>query len=239
MDYKSALEYILGLTNFEKSLKDLYSPGNVDLERVRVLLAGLGSPHFGPGIVHVAGTKGKGSTAAMVASVLRASGHKTGLYTSPHLHTFRERIRVDDRIISPQEFADELAEIRPVAEEINRKARYGRLTTFEVLTVLALLYFQKKKVEIEVLEVGLGGRLDATSVVDPDVAVITSISRDHTELLGETLPEIAREKAGIIKQGNIVVTASQDRGGGQGTGPDLRAAGGPSYQCGCGHNLGE
>ena len=210
MDYKSALEYILGLTNFEKSLKDLYSPGNVDLERVRLLLARLGSPHYGPGIVHVAGTKGKGSTAAMVASVLRASGYKTGLYTSPHLHTFRERIRIDGRMISQHDFANGLAEVKPFVEEINREARYGRLSTFEVLTALALLYFRKKKAEIEVLEVGLGGRLDATNVVDSDVAVITSISRDHTELLGETLPEIAGEKAGIIKQGSIVVTAPQE-----------------------------
>ncbi|MFQ5875536.1 MAG: bifunctional folylpolyglutamate synthase/dihydrofolate synthase, partial [Dehalococcoidia bacterium] len=165
MDYKSALKYILSFTNYEKSLADLYSPGNIDLDRVRELLARLGSPNVGPGIVHIAGTKGKGSTAAMIASVLKAAGHRTGLYTSPHLHTFRERIKVDDQMISPQEFALTLEEIRPEVENINGRGDHGTLTTFEILTALALLYFRRGQVQVEVLEVGVGGRLDATNVV--------------------------------------------------------------------------
>ncbi|MFQ5933986.1 MAG: bifunctional folylpolyglutamate synthase/dihydrofolate synthase [Dehalococcoidia bacterium] len=209
MDYREALKYILSFTNYEKSLTDLYSPGNIDLERVRDLLERLGSPHIGPSIVHIAGTKGKGSTAAMIASALQASGYRAGLFTSPHLHTFRERIKVDDRMISAKEFALTLEEIRPEVEDINRKSDHGTLTTFEILTALALLYFRRMGVQMEVLEVGLGGRLDATNVVQPHVCAITSISRDHTELLGDTLAEIAGEKAGIIKLGSVVVTAPQ------------------------------
>ena len=209
MDYKAALQYILSFTDYEKSLASLYAPGNINLGRVRELLARLGSPHVGPRIVHVAGTKGKGSTAAMVASVLSAAGYKTGLYTSPHLHTFRERIKIDDRMISPEDFALTLEEIKPEVEYINDKGKHGSLTTFEILTALALLYFGRKGVQFEVLEVGLGGRLDATNVVQPQVCVITSISHDHTELLGDTLADIAGEKAGIIKPGTTVVTAPQ------------------------------
>ena len=209
VDYKSALKYILSFTDYEKSLAALYSPGNVDLGRVRELLERIGSPHIGSGIVHVAGTKGKGSTAAMIASVLKAAGYRTGLYTSPHLHTFRERIKVDDQMISPEDFALILEELIPEVEDINRKGEHGTLTTFEILTALALLYFRRQGVQIEVLEVGVGGRLDATNVVQANVCVITSISNDHTELLGSTLAEITQEKAAIIKPGSAVVTAPQ------------------------------
>ncbi|MCH8086791.1 MAG: bifunctional folylpolyglutamate synthase/dihydrofolate synthase [Chloroflexi bacterium] len=210
MDYKAALNYILGFTNYEKSLKELYAPGKIDLERVRELLKRIGSPHEGPGIVHIAGTKGKGSTAAMIASVLRAAGYRTGLFTSPHLHTFRERMQIDGEMISPQDFALTLEEIRPHVEGINSSGEHGSLTTFEILMALALLYFARNKVDIEVMEVGVGGRLDATNVLRPDLCIITSISRDHTDLLGETLSQIAFEKAGIIKPGVPVVTAPQE-----------------------------
>ena len=209
MNYRSALKYILGLTNYEKSLKELYSPGNVDLERVRVLLRRLGSPETNLKIVHVAGTKGKGSTAAMIASVLRKAGYRIGLFTSPHLHTFRERIQVDGQPISGKDFAAAIERVKPHVEELNVAGEHGYITTFEALTAMALLYFAEKKVEALVFEVGVGGRLDATNVVTPEVSVITSISRDHTELLGETLPEIAGEKAGIIKPGIPVVMAPQ------------------------------
>ena len=209
MDYKSAIQYIQGLTNYEKSMADLYAPGNIDLRRVELLLELLGSPHVGPCIVHIAGTKGKGSTAAMTSSVLSDAGYRTGLYTSPHLHTFRERITVDAQMISPEDFALVLEEAIPEIENVNRQADYGSLTTFEVLTALAFFYFRKCGVEMEVLEVGVGGRLDATNVVNPNVCVITSISHDHTELLGGTLTEIALEKAGIIKPGNSVIAAPQ------------------------------
>lgn len=209
MDYRSALKYILRLTNYEKSLKELYSPGNVDLERVRELLRRLGSPETGLKIVHIAGTKGKGSTAAMISSVLRKAGYRVGFFTSPHLHTFRERVQVDGEPISGDDFADAIERVKPHLDELNVAGEHGYITTFEALTAMALLYFAEKEVEALVLEVGVGGRLDATNVVTPEVSVITSISRDHTELLGETLPEIAGEKAGIIKPGIPVVMARQ------------------------------
>ena len=209
MDYRSALKYILGLTNYEKSLKELYSPGNVDLERVRELLRRLGSPESGLGIVHIAGTKGKGSTAAMISSVLQKAGYRVGLFTSPHLHTFRERVQINREPISAEDFAGAMEKVKPHVEEINAVGEHGYITTFEALTAMALVYFAEKQVEALVFEVGVGGRLDATNVVTPEVSVITSISRDHTELLGETLPEIAGEKAGIIKEGVPVVVAPQ------------------------------
>ena len=209
MDYRSALKYILGLTNYEKSLKELYSPGNVDLERVRELLRRLGSPESGLGIVHIAGTKGKGSTAAMISSVLQKAGYRVGLFTSPHLHTFRERVQINRDPISAEDFAGAMEKVKPHVEEINAVGEHGYITTFEALTAMALVYFAEKQVEALVFEVGVGGRLDATNVVTPEVSVITSISRDHTELLGETLPEIAGEKAGIIKKGVPVVVAPQ------------------------------
>lgn len=209
MDYRSALKYISGLTNYEKSLKELYSPGNVDLERVRELLRRLGSPESGLGIVHIAGTKGKGSTAAMISSVLQKAGYRVGLFTSPHLHTFRERVQINREPISEKDFARGIERVKPHVEELNAVGEHGYITTFEALTAMALLYFAEKEVEALVFEVGVGGRLDATNVVTPEVSVITSISRDHTELLGETLPEIAGEKAGIIKEGVPVVVAPQ------------------------------
>ena len=209
MDYRAALKYILGLTNYEKSLRELYSPGNVDLERVRELLRRLGSPESGLGIVHVAGTKGKGSTAAMISSVLQKAGYRVGLFTSPHLHTFRERVQINREPISAEDFAGAMEKVKPHVEEINAVGEHGHITTFEALTAMALVYFAEKQVEALVFEVGVGGRLDATNVVTPEVSVITSISRDHTELLGETLPEIAGEKAGIIKEGVPVVVAPQ------------------------------
>lgn len=209
MDYPSALKYILDLTNYEKSLKELYAPGNVDLERVRELLRRLGAPEAGLKIVHIAGTKGKGSTAAMISSALRKAGYRVGLFTSPHLHTFRERIQVDGEPISGEDFAAAIERVMPHVDELNATGEHGYITTFEALTAMALLYFSEQKVQALVLEVGVGGRLDATNVVTPAVSVITSISRDHTELLGETLPEIAGEKAGIIKPGIPVVIAPQ------------------------------
>ena len=209
MDYRSALKYISGLTNYEKSLKELYSPGNVDLERVRELLRRLGSPESGLGIVHIAGTKGKGSTAAMISSVLQKAGYRVGLFTSPHLHTFRERVQINRYPISAKDFARGIERVKPHVEELNAVGEHGYITTFEALTAMALLYFAEKEIEALVFEVGVGGRLDATNVVTPEVSVITSISRDHTELLGETLPEIAGEKAGIIKEGVPVVVAPQ------------------------------
>ncbi|MFH1087306.1 MAG: folylpolyglutamate synthase/dihydrofolate synthase family protein [Chloroflexota bacterium] len=209
MDYRQAQDYVLGFTDYEKTPGVIYTAANYDLRRMEELLQLLGSPHSKPRTVHIAGTKGKGSTAAMIASSLTTSGHRCGLYTSPHLHTIRERIRVDGTMISEEEFASLVTETKPAVEAVNQRGRFGELTTFEVMTAVGFAHFAGKEAEFQVIEVGLGGRLDATNVVIPEVSVLTSISLDHTQVLGNTVAEIAREKAGIIKQGRPVVSAPQ------------------------------
>jgi len=209
MDFNQAEKYILSFTDYEKIPGISYTAANYDLRRMEELLRLLGTPHLGRKTVHIAGTKGKGSTAAMVSQVLIAAGYQTGTYTSPHLHTIRERIKVNGAMISEQEFAALVSEIKPAVEAVNSEARYGALTTFEILTAVAFAHFRNKAVEFQVLEVGLGGRLDATNVAQGDVCVITSISLDHMEILGDTVAKIAAEKAGIIKPGSIVVSAPQ------------------------------
>jgi dihydrofolate synthase/folylpolyglutamate synthase len=203
--YKEALEYLYSLTNYEIKSTFAYAPQFFDLGRVERLLEALGNPHRKFKSVHIAGTKGKGSTSAMLESVLRAAGYRTGLYTSPHLHSFRERIQVDNELIPEVDFAALTEQLRPLAE------RDKELTTFEVATALAFAYFAQVGVEIAVVEVGLGGRLDATNVVRPLVAIITTIGHDHMHILGNTLAKIAAEKAGIIKEEVPVVTAPQER----------------------------
>jgi len=173
------------------------------------LLARLGNPHLKARTVHIAGSKGKGSVAAMIASALTAAGYTTGLNTSPHLHVYNERIRVDGKVITDEELVALVEKVRPEAEVVHKKATYGQLTTFEVTTALAFSYFELKGADFQVIEVGLGGRLDATNVVRPEVGIITSISFDHMEALGDTLAEIAAEKAGIIKPNSVVVTSPQ------------------------------
>ena len=203
MTYREAIEYLHSLTDYEKRRIERYTPETLDLSRVQRLLDALGNPHRAYPSVHIAGTKGKGSTAAMIESALRAAGYRTGLYTSPHLHTFRERIRVGGELISREEVVALVEEIRPLVAQV------PGVTTFEAITAMAFAYFARRGVEMLVAEVGLGGRLDATNVLLPEVSVITSLSLDHTYLLGSTLPEIAREKAGIIKPGVPVVSAPQ------------------------------
>jgi len=209
MNYKQAEDYILSFTDYEKIPGILYTSANYDLRRMDALLQPLGNPHLSAKTVHIAGTKGKGSTAVMITEALIASGYVTGLYTSPHLHSLRERIRVNDTLISETDFASLVVMLKPIVEEVNKKAMYGQLTTFEILTALTFAYFHRKEADFQVLEVGLGGRLDATNVVKLEVSVITSISLDHTEVLGDTLAKIAGEKAGIIKPGCSVVSAPQ------------------------------
>ncbi len=209
MDYQQALDYIDSYTDYEK-IPMPHDPAFYDLRRVEELLARLGSPHLEAKSVHIAGTKGKGSTAAMVASVLTTSGYTTGLYTSPHLNTLRERFRVDGELIAEGELVSVVERLKPEVEAVNQKATYGELTTFELLTALAFAYFRLKGVDFQVLEVGLGGKYDATNIIkQPEVCIITSISFDHTEVLGNTLTKIATEKAGIIKPNVVVVLSSQ------------------------------
>ncbi len=208
MDYQQALDYIFSYTDYEKEPMP-HDPAFYDLRRVEELLARFGNPHLGAGSVHIAGTNGKGSTAAMIASALTASGYITGLYTSPHLHTWRERIRVNGELISEGELAALVERLKPEVEAVNQKATYGQLTTFELLTALGFAHFKLKGVDFQVLEVGLGGKFDATNVINPEVCIITSISFDHTEVLGSSLAKIAGEKTGIIKPGCMVVTSPQ------------------------------
>src|SRR4030043_2399878 len=209
MDYKQAEDYILSFTDYEKMPGIAYTAANYDLRRMEKLLQPLGNPHLGTKTVHIAGTKGKGSTAAMIAKVLTTAGYKTGLFTSPHLHTLRERIRINDTMISEADFAALVTKLKPIVEKINNESVYGELTKFEILTAVVFAYFKDSQVDFQVLEVGLGGRLDATNVAKADVCVITSLSLDHTEILGDTVAKIAAEKAGIIKPGCIVVSAPQ------------------------------
>jgi dihydrofolate synthase/folylpolyglutamate synthase len=175
---------------------------------MRALLARAGNPEQGLRVVHVAGTKGKGSTAAMVARILRAAGLRVGLYTSPHLVTFRERIQLDGALISEEEVAALVAACRPLIEAMRGSAA-GAPTFFEVYTLLALRWFAQRQVDFAVLETGMGGRLDATNVVRPLACAITTLALDHQTELGDTLTAIAGEKAGIIKQGAPVVSAPQ------------------------------
>jgi dihydrofolate synthase/folylpolyglutamate synthase len=209
MDYRQAEDYLLSFTDYEKIPGIAYTAANYDLRRMEKLLQPLGNPHLGTRTVHIAGTKGKGSTAAMISQTLMSAGYRTGLFTSPHLHTLRERIKINGNMISKTDFAAFVTEIRPIVESVNKQATFGELTTFEILTAVVFTHFKRNRVDFQVVEVGLGGRLDATNVVRPDVCVITSLSLDHTEILGDTVAKIAAEKAGIIKPGCVVVSAPQ------------------------------
>jgi len=209
LNYSQAEEYLNSFVNYEQIPGISYAQPGYSLRHVEELLNRMGDPQLAARTIHIAGTKGKGSVAAMIAQVLSDSGYKTGLYTSPHLHTLRERISVDGSLISEAEFAAAMAEIKPFIESMKQDATFRQLTYFEALTALAFAYFKKKRVDFQVLEVGLGGRLDATNVARPVVCIITPISLDHTQILGNSLEEIAREKAGIIKSGCRVVLSPQ------------------------------
>lgn len=171
------------------------------LENIQAVLEDFGNPHLGYPVIHVAGTNGKGSVCAMLERIFRLHGFRTGLYTSPHLVDVRERIQVDGSLISEKELKELLDKIEKSEKRLKSSGLVGgALTYFEILTIAAFLYFSRKKVALAVLEVGMGGRFDATNVVRPEVSVITTISYDHQQYLGSTLEKIAFEKAGIIKK---------------------------------------
>jgi dihydrofolate synthase/folylpolyglutamate synthase len=203
LTYQEALDYIYSFVDYGAVRAEKYSPETFSLTRMIDFLAALGNPQARYPIVHVAGTKGKGSVAAMITSALRAGGYRTGFYTSPHLLDFCERAQVNGEYIPRAAVAEIVDDLRPLV------AQQPGLTTFELTTALAFQHFAREAVDVAVVEVGLGGRLDATNVVTPRVAVITSLSYDHTYLLGNTLAEIAAEKGGIIKPGIPVVVAPQ------------------------------
>lgn len=210
MTYRQAIRYLESFIDYEKAVSWPYAE-SLRLERFRGFLKTIGDPHESLRCVHIAGTKGKGSTCAFTAYVLRQAGYRTGLYTSPHLTDFRERIRIlqprshrqgvteFEGMIPRTALVELVSRLRPSVRRFNAACRYGPLSFFEIYTALAFLYFKKQKTDIVVLETGMGGRLDATNVVNPLACAITPISYEHTQKLGNTLAKIAAEKAGIIK----------------------------------------
>jgi dihydrofolate synthase/folylpolyglutamate synthase len=205
--YEEAVEWLSRQTNVERSRPEHLSADVFKLERMEALVSALGHPERSFKTVHVAGSKGKGSVCEMTASCLESCGYTTGLYTSPHLVDMRERIRINQRVIEPGEFLDLLKRVAGAADAVAR--RHGHATFFELLTALAFCYFAEQAVDIAVIEVGLGGRLDATNVIRPEVSAITAIQLEHTQILGDTVEAIAREKAGIMKAGVPCVTVPQ------------------------------
>lgn len=201
--YQQTLDYLYTFVDYSLTKSVRYSPDQFNLDRMKQFIQVLGDPDKEYPIIHIAGTKGKGSTAAFCTAALQAAGYRVGLYTSPHLVDFAERMQINRQAIPHTELIVLVDELRPYLDSGTQ------LTTFEITTGLALLYFARQGVEAAVVEVGLGGRLDATNVVAPVVSVITSLSYDHTQFLGDTLAEIAGEKAGIIKPGVPVVLAPQ------------------------------
>ena len=201
--YTRTLREIFAHVDYSRNRQHSYNAETYDLDRMRELVRNMGDPQSRFPSLHIAGSKGKGSTSAMTAAVLQTAGYRTGLYTSPHLHTFRERMRVDGKLISRQQLVDLWEQARPVVKSS------ARTTTFEIITLLAFMYFAQQQVDWAVIEVGLGGRLDATNVITPAACAITALSLEHTDLLGDDIMMIAAEKAGIIKPGAPVVTGPQ------------------------------
>jgi dihydrofolate synthase/folylpolyglutamate synthase len=212
MTYDEAIAFWYGRINYE-----IRTPGPADLklDRMRALLELLGNPHRRVRIVHVAGSKGKGSTSAMVAAVLQAAGYRVGLFTSPHLVSVEERIAVDGVKIGRDELAALMSEIKSAVQRYEERSGADSPTFFEIVTALGFMHFVRRRVDVAVLEVGLGGRFDSTNVCSPLVSIITSISYDHTRQLGSTLDRIAGEKAGIVKPHVPVVSGA--------TGPEASA----------------
>ncbi|MDX2187913.1 MAG: folylpolyglutamate synthase/dihydrofolate synthase family protein [Opitutaceae bacterium] len=195
-DYAAVQDYLFSLK--AKGLK-------YGIDRMRLWTGVLGHPELAIPCIHIAGTNGKGSVSAMVEAMLRESGARVGLYTSPHLRLLGERIQVDRQLLSQEEIMRHTATLAPLAEEVSRDCPDDHPSFFEFMTAMAFLHFRERRCDWNVIEVGMGGRLDATNVVQPKVTAITSISLDHCEFLGNTITEIAREKAGIIKPGVPVV----------------------------------
>lgn len=207
----AVIDWLNRRQDFERTPPTVDTRMAFGLSRVRRLLAALGSPHQQLRVVHVAGTKGKGSTVTMVAEILAAAGHRVGRYTSPHVHRLEERICVAGREIGPTDLVAAFNTVIPAVEELDRAAgshRHRRPTWFEAVTAAAFIHFVNAKADVVVLETGLGGRLDATNVCDPLVSIITSVSLDHMALLGRTVGRIAAEKAGIIKRGRPVISGA-------------------------------
>lgn len=210
MTYADAVAYLHSLTDFERLGFGAALGGAINLDAAREFMQILGDAHLTVPAIHIAGTKGKGSTAALLDSVLRAAGYRVGLFTSPHLVSFRERVRVDGEPIPEAAIASGVERVRPAVEALRGRPGLSPCTFFETYMGIAALHFAQVPVDLAIYETGLGGRLDATNLLKPLVAAITTIGLDHTAVLGDTLDAIAREKAGIAKPDTpLVVAASQ------------------------------
>jgi dihydrofolate synthase/folylpolyglutamate synthase len=211
VNFEEAFTWLFGFTDYEFTPLSEASATALQLGRLRLLLERLGEPQLGQKTVHITGSKGKGSTASMIAALLSGAGLKTGLYTSPHLDSICERIAIGGEPIAEDEFADLASVLRPAAERTNQTSGDSALTTFELLTALAFLAFKTHGCDWQVIEVGMGGRLDATNVLDrKELCVFTPISLEHTAILGSTTAEIATDKSGILRRGARAVLAPQD-----------------------------
>ncbi len=212
LNYETALSYLDSFSNYEKIRNYSYNEKYFDLKRVLKISYNFGNAHQKFKVVHIAGTKGKGSTATICANILARCGYKVGLYTSPHLVDFRERIKIlyhkNEKMISCGDVIKLTIEIKNVVDKLFKSAIFLP-TTFELYTILAFIYFARQKIDVGVIEVGMGGRLDATNIVRGDVCIITTIGYDHTRDLGTTLSQIAQEKCGIIKEGTVVISSPQ------------------------------
>jgi len=210
MTYAEAVAYLESLVDFERLGFRRHFADTVSLDSIRALLDLLGNPQHGLPCVHIAGTKGKGSTAAILESILTQAHHYVGLFSSPHLISFRERIRIGGEMVREADIKWAVEQVRPAIEQLRAEAKLNPSTFFEAYTAMAYLLFRKHGVDLAIMEVGLGGRLDATNTCEPIACAITTLGMDHTEILGDTIEQIAREKAGIIKPGVPVVTAPQE-----------------------------
>jgi dihydrofolate synthase/folylpolyglutamate synthase len=213
--HAAALSFLMGRINYERVAAAPYGERTLKLDRMRTLLHRVGNPDAGMPIVHIAGTKGKGSTSTLVGAMLHAAGYDVGLYSSPHLEKLEERFAVNGQPCSAEELISLVDRVRPVVEQMDAGGDAvndpsQRPTFFEITTAIAFMHFADRQVDAVVLEVGLGGRLDSTNVCQPAVTVITSISLDHTRQLGDTTPKIAAEKGGIIKPGVPVIIGPMD-----------------------------
>lgn len=200
MDYNESMDYLKGLTKFGM---------NFGLDRIKNLLFRLGNPEKDLACIHVGGTNGKGSVCAFLSSILHCSGRKVGLFTSPHLHSYTERIRINGKDIEKEDIGHLISEMRIHLDAMIQEG-IEHPTEFEVTTALALLYFARQKVDIAIIEVGLGGAIDSTNVIDPRISIITNIGMDHMDYLGPRIVDIARVKSGIIKRKRDVITAADD-----------------------------
>lgn len=206
--YEQAIDFLFGRINYERMQVEAYSTSDFKLDRMRRLLEFMGNPHLQLPAIHVAGTKGKGSTCSMLASILQASGFRCGLYISPHITAFEERFTVNGAMPAREQLVDLLNQLMPIISRMDNLPGRMQPTYFELATALAWLHFLDQRVDVVVLEVGLGGRLDSTNLCRPLVTCITNVSRDHTHVLGSTVRQIAHEKAGIIKSGVPVVSGA-------------------------------